>query len=207
MSIGAVILAAGEGSRIGFRPKCLLCIGGEPLIQRQIRFLKGAGVSDIVVVLGHYGAVIQQTLGGLPVNFCWQAQDTHKQTDSVRLGVSALPEGVEAVMVSPSDLPLLEEADYRELIKAFAARREGVHFLGPLVDGVPGNPVIFDAHARSALVSGHGPFGNGQWRRGELASGSHWKTGNRHYVTDVDTEADRARISGEFGIDLVWSEH
>ncbi|MGA0927100.1 MAG: NTP transferase domain-containing protein, partial [Burkholderiaceae bacterium] len=49
--VGAVLLAAGQGARIGSRPKCLLELGGVPLIRRQLIALSGAGVDEVVVVL------------------------------------------------------------------------------------------------------------------------------------------------------------
>jgi len=51
-----VILAAGKGSRLngtaGDKPKCLIELGGLTLIERQLRTLRKAGVTDIVVVTG-----------------------------------------------------------------------------------------------------------------------------------------------------------
>lgn len=52
-----IILAAGLGSRLlpltKTTPKPLLPVGGVPLIERNIAFLKEAGVGNIVVVTGH----------------------------------------------------------------------------------------------------------------------------------------------------------
>ena len=50
--VGSVLLAAGQGARIGSRPKCLLELGGVPLIRRQLIALSGAGVDEVVVVAG-----------------------------------------------------------------------------------------------------------------------------------------------------------
>jgi len=51
-----VILAAGKGSRLngtaGDKPKCLIELGGLTLIERQLRTLRKAGVTDVVVVTG-----------------------------------------------------------------------------------------------------------------------------------------------------------
>ena len=56
--VGAVVLAAGAGSRLGGRPKCLLELGGVPLIRRTLIALSGAGVDEVVVVLGHHAAQV-----------------------------------------------------------------------------------------------------------------------------------------------------
>ena len=51
-----IVLAAGKGSRLngtaGEKPKCLVEVGGITLLERQIRVLKRAGVTEIVVVAG-----------------------------------------------------------------------------------------------------------------------------------------------------------
>jgi choline kinase len=55
----AVILAAGRGSRMGGltedRPKCLVKLGGRPLIDWQIAALAAAGIAEIGVVRGYRG--------------------------------------------------------------------------------------------------------------------------------------------------------
>ncbi len=53
----AIVLAAGRGSRLGklsnTRPKCLLPLGSETVLDRQIRFLTHAGVERTVIVTGY----------------------------------------------------------------------------------------------------------------------------------------------------------
>jgi choline kinase len=59
-----VILAAGQGARLnGGRPgtpKCLVPIGGETLLARNIRLLRSAGIDDIVVVIGCAADMVRQ---------------------------------------------------------------------------------------------------------------------------------------------------
>ncbi len=63
----AVILAAGYGSRLervsGGAPKCLLPIGGAPLIEHQLEALHDAGVGKILVVIGHKADEVRAVLG------------------------------------------------------------------------------------------------------------------------------------------------
>jgi L-glutamine-phosphate cytidylyltransferase len=58
----AVILAAGRGSRLGAisdnRPKCLVPLAAKPLIERQIAALRRGGASQIGVVRGYRGEMI-----------------------------------------------------------------------------------------------------------------------------------------------------
>jgi len=58
----ALILAAGRGSRMGHlgddRPKCLVELGGKPLIERQVAALLRGGVNEIGVVRGYRAEMI-----------------------------------------------------------------------------------------------------------------------------------------------------
>ena len=51
--MGAVVLAAGAGRRMGHRPKCLLQLNGRSLIDRQLEAVFQAGLVSVLVVLGH----------------------------------------------------------------------------------------------------------------------------------------------------------
>ncbi len=63
----AMILAAGRGERLrpltDSTPKPLLEIAGEPLIIHQIRWLRSAGINELVINLHHLGEQIEQILG------------------------------------------------------------------------------------------------------------------------------------------------
>jgi choline kinase len=62
-----VVLAAGRGSRLngtaGDKPKCLVRLGGQTLLERQIRALRRAGVDDIAVVVGCQADRVRQSCG------------------------------------------------------------------------------------------------------------------------------------------------
>ena len=58
----AIILAAGMGSRLGMltndKPKCMLKLFGETLIERQIKIFRSYNINDITVVTGHKSELI-----------------------------------------------------------------------------------------------------------------------------------------------------
>jgi dTDP-glucose pyrophosphorylase len=65
--LAGVILAAGRGARMGKfslrLPKPILPVCGKPLLQHQIEHMKGLGIRDITVVIGHLGFEIAKCLG------------------------------------------------------------------------------------------------------------------------------------------------
>src|SRR4030095_7185022 len=64
--IAAVVLSAGESSRMG-RPKALLPIDGETFLERIVSVLKQTKIGKIVVVIGHNAAEMKQKIEHLPV--------------------------------------------------------------------------------------------------------------------------------------------
>ncbi len=63
----AVILAAGKGNRLlpltAEIPKCMVEVGGEPLLERALHALVSQGVDEAVIVIGYRGEVIRKALG------------------------------------------------------------------------------------------------------------------------------------------------
>ncbi len=63
----AVILAAGRGSRLGEKadglPKCLLQVGGRPIIEHQLRALADVGAGPVLVVTGYAADLVHEAVG------------------------------------------------------------------------------------------------------------------------------------------------
>jgi choline kinase len=74
--VRAVILAAGAGSRLRplteRRPKCMVELGGLPLLHRQLSVLRGAGIDDISVVVGAHADAVDAPGATLVTNPSWQ---------------------------------------------------------------------------------------------------------------------------------------
>ncbi len=64
----AVILAAGAGTRLrpltDTRPKCLLEVGGRPLLDYQLEALAAEGISEVLLVTGFEAEQLQRRYGG-----------------------------------------------------------------------------------------------------------------------------------------------
>jgi choline kinase len=61
-----VILAAGRGARLngnnGEMPKCLVTLGGETMLSRNIRLLRETGVDEVVVVVGCAAETVRRSI-------------------------------------------------------------------------------------------------------------------------------------------------
>ena len=58
----AVILAAGVSRRLYpvtyETPKCLMDVGGKPIVDRQLEAIQSAGIIDVIMVVGYYREAI-----------------------------------------------------------------------------------------------------------------------------------------------------
>ena len=202
--VGAVLLAAGEGSRIGGRPKSLLELGGVPLIRRQLIALSGAGVDEVVVVLGHHAEQIEPMVQTFPVTLARNLRPQDGQVSSLRLGLAALAGKLDAVLVALADQPLINAQDITSLIAAYKKRAEGTSVVVPMVNGEPGNPVIFSTEVRDQILAGDANIGCRQWRAANPQAVQAFVTDNHRYRVDIDSEDDIARFERNTGHRLRW---
>ncbi len=204
IAVGAILLAAGSGSRLGHRPKSLLELGGIALIRRQIIALSGAGVDELVVVLGHHAERIALTVQEFPVTVVHNPDPDAGQVSSLRTGLQALSPKIDTVLVALADQPLINPQDINDLIGAYKKRPTGAQVVQPEVNGQPGNPVMFSGEVREQILAGEARLGCKQWQAAHPEQVHRWATTNQRYRTDVDTPEDIEALAVRTGHRLLW---
>lgn len=138
----AILLAAGGSSRFG-SPKQLVKWRGSSLLEHTLQRLQALFGDQVIVVLGAYADAIrvtlQPTLATIIENVAWQ----EGMSTSIRAGVNALPEHVEAVMLSLSDQPLLETDVFERLIAVW--KQQPGSIVASQYEDTIGVPAIFPA--------------------------------------------------------------
>jgi bifunctional UDP-N-acetylglucosamine pyrophosphorylase / glucosamine-1-phosphate N-acetyltransferase len=106
MSIGAVVLAAGQGTRMrSSLPKVLHPLAGRPMLGWVLDALAGAGVERTVVVIGHGAEAVRDAL---PAGVVAAVQEPQIGTGhAAQVGLAVLDPACEAVVVACGDTPLL----------------------------------------------------------------------------------------------------
>ena len=208
MSVGAVLLAAGAGARLGGRPKALLELAGVPLILRQLIVLSGGGVDEVVVVLGHYADAIEAAVRKFPITLVRNPSPDDGQTSSVRIGLQALSPKLDAVIVALADQPLIDAQDIVDLIGAFKKRGDASMVVPRVAsvggDSEPGNPVIFEGALREQWLAGNANLTCRKWREAHPERVRWFDTDNRRYRIDIDTPEDLQRFTESTGHTLTW---
>jgi bifunctional UDP-N-acetylglucosamine pyrophosphorylase/glucosamine-1-phosphate N-acetyltransferase len=106
-NITAVILAAGLGTRMkSNKAKVLHQIMGRPMVAYLLDTLRQVGVNDIVVVVGYQADAVQESLKDYGVRFVIQEPQLGTG-HAVQVGMAAVPDGVQTVMVLCGDAPLI----------------------------------------------------------------------------------------------------
>jgi molybdenum cofactor cytidylyltransferase len=149
---GAVVLAAGKGTRAG-TAKLRLTIGEETFLHRSVRVLQSAGIEDIVCVVSREEAAWAAC--EIPdVELLVNRSVTGDMLSSVRLGIGALSVCC-GVLMMPVDHPCVAERTVRRLLEAGRRAEESV--IKPVYDTHTGHPILLPrAIFRPVLVSDEG---------------------------------------------------
>ena len=133
MSVTAIILAAGQGTRMkSSLPKVLHKAAGKPMVQWVIDALQEAGVEEKIAVLGHGGDMVEDVLRG-QVQVAWQ----HEQLGTghaVMQAAPLLPVEGKTVLVLCGDTPLLKADTLKKLLEQHQEEQNAVTLLTATTD-------------------------------------------------------------------------
>ena len=137
MSVGAVLVAAGGGSRLGARgPKAFVLVAGVPLVVHAARaLLAGGDLAQLVVTVpaGHVAdasAVLAPVAGVVDL---WVVEGGPSRQASVAAGLAAVDAGVDVVVVHDAARAFAPPSLVARVVAAVRAGHAAV---------VPGLPVV-----------------------------------------------------------------
>lgn len=125
MSVPVAILAGGLATRLGpvtaAIPKSLVDVGGRPFAEHQVALLRRHGLTDIVFLVGHLGAMVRDALGdgarlGVRIRYVFDGPSALGTGGAIR---RALPALGATFLVLYGDSYL--ECDYAAIERVFAA--------------------------------------------------------------------------------------
>ncbi len=145
-----LILAAGESKRMG-RPKQLLPYKDSTLLLEKIKQFQSLDKVQVFVVLGAYFKDIFPSLRELPVKVVMNSNWQEGMGSSLSKGIELIrkKEMFDRVLITLSDLPLMESSHYEDLIEL--SKSTGKRIIQTEYDETSGVPVIFDKSLFSSL--------------------------------------------------------
>ncbi|HFC11373.1 MAG TPA: nucleotidyltransferase family protein [Anaerolineae bacterium] len=160
MRITAIVLAAGQSQRMG-KAKLLLPWRDQTVLGQTLTHVIAANTAQTLVVGGAYRPKIEKIATHFKIPYIHNPDyATGEMLSSLQIGIQALPEETDAVLVMLGDMPMLEPATITHLINTFQHSDKTV--VVPTFEGRRGHPVIFGRTHFPALLAldghkGHAP--------------------------------------------------
>jgi len=185
-NISAVILAAGESSRLG-TPKQLIPWRGMTLLTYTIQQIEDAGINDIVVVLGAFAEKIKKTINNEQLRIVINNQWASGKASTIRTGINAVPKDKQAAVIFLCDQPYLSSDLIRTVIENGESALEA-DIIAPRVKSQICNPVLFKRTTFNAFNALQGEEGGKQLFSRFKMQTFLWQ--DERILLDVDTVDD-----------------
>ena len=195
LRLAVLLLAAGQGSRLGSHPKALLKQGGVTLLKGVLDAVQPFNPVEFIAVTGFHSDAIEQALMQMDSPFSRSIRLLRNpnpevgQASSVRLGIEALHSNFDVLLIMLSDQPAITIAEVSQLLNAFSQRSAGTEIVLPMVNGQRGNPVLFSKQALHNTLAVPN-LSCRAYMDAHPEQVQFWHTDNNAFVCDVDTPQD-----------------
>jgi nicotine blue oxidoreductase len=188
----AVILAAGEGRRLG-GPKALVEIAGETMLARVTRGCAASGFAPLIAVvpMGLAG-IVRERHGEIDVVLV-NPDPASGPLASLHIAMASLPPDAAGLLLAKVDFAMVRPATYEALSRAVAS--DPTRLWRPVQGSRHGHPVWFPASLFEAL------------RNAPLSEGARAVVyANEHLWADVPVEDPGVFRDIDTPEDLTWAE-
>jgi molybdenum cofactor cytidylyltransferase len=138
--ISAILLAAGESSRMNGDFKPLMKWGSRSIIAQCIDNLKRSRVDEIIVVLGHRQSEIRSRLAGAGVQFAINEDFRRGMISSIQSGLPLISPRSNGILISLVDQPMIGPDVINPLVVSFGDFDKKISV--PTFQGKHGHPII-----------------------------------------------------------------
>ncbi|MBU3596551.1 nucleotidyltransferase family protein [Polynucleobacter sp. 86C-FISCH] len=199
LRLAVLLLAAGEGSRLGGIPKALLKKEGNTLLRRFLRSIECLNPVETLVITGFYADAIETEIHsikqktGNSISIIKNPNPELGQSSSVRLGLESLKSDYDVLLVALCDQPNIGVSEIEALLEQFNQAGFSREIVLPMVNGSRGNPVLFSKKVIEEILATPRmvcrPFMD---QHPELVKV--FETNNQAYLLDVDTQSDIQKL-------------
>ena len=193
----AVILAAGDSTRMGSPKALLLAPDGRPFVAAIAATFASAGVRDIVIVTGRDHDRIVDALASQPLSIpsliARNPDPSRGQLSSLLTGMDAIvTSATPALLVTLVDVPLVSMTTVRRVIAEWERSRAPV--VRPAIGERHGHPVVFDRCVFDELRSAPLAGGAKTVVRAHQSELLNVPVNDPGCLVDVDTPADYGQL-------------
>lgn len=147
--VAGIILAAGEGTRMG-TTKQLLPFRGKSILEWVVASALASALHRVLVVVGHEADAIVSLLAGRGVEVALNPEYRRGQSFSLNCGIRRLGPETDAALFLLGDQPLISPVLIDTLLRSYQASPRPI--VMPVYRGRRGNPVLFDRETFPAIA-------------------------------------------------------
>ena len=195
LRLAIVLLAAGEGSRLGSIPKGLLRKDGKTILESFCSAAQQLVPVEFVAITGFHASAIEAELKRVgqslqfPMTVVRNPNANEGQASSVRLALESLRSQYDVLAVCLSDQPNIGITELQALLEQFDNLKGKEQILMPMVNGQRGNPVLFSRQSVQEILLTPAMVCRAYMDKyPELVQV--FETDNPAFILDVDTEND-----------------
>ena len=206
LRLAVLLLAAGEGSRLGGLPKALLRKEGESLLSRFLHAIQKLNPVETSVVTGFYADAVEAEINLIrqktnnSIAIVKNPNPEKGQSSSVRIGLESLTSDFDLLLVALCDQPNIGVSEIDALLGQFNQTGFNKEIVLPMVNASRGNPVLFSKKVVEEILATPGmvcrPFMDSHPELVKV-----FETNNQAYLLDADTQADIQKL----GLDRLQS--
>ena len=184
MRLAALIVAAGFSSRMQkFKP--LLPMRTSTVIECTIDAFLDAGITDIVVVIGHNADLIRPVLEQKNIKWVYNPNYEEGMYTSIKVGVEELAAEFDGFFMMPADIPFVSAKTIRQIGETFLAADYSVVY--PVYNGRRGHPPVISMRLSHEILTYDGTGGLKTLLSKSSDSAYHLEVDDEGVLIDLDT--------------------
>ncbi|MGO9024504.1 MAG: NTP transferase domain-containing protein [Beijerinckiaceae bacterium] len=144
-AVASIILAAGRARRFQAGPddsKVLAELAGKPLVRHVVNAALNSHARPVVIVTGQAADRVEVALADLDVTFIRNSDPDAGLSQSLALGLAALPAEISGAVILLADMPYVTATVIDKLIAVFVDAPKEPQAVVPVHAGRRGNPVL-----------------------------------------------------------------
>ena len=164
--ISAILLAAGQSTRMKDENKLTKEINNVPLIKYTTKNILASAIDEIIVVLGYERKKIENIIGkNKKIKFVYNKDFKNGISSSIITGLYSVSKKAEAFFICLGDMPNVNQNIYNKLIKTrynYNKKLKPEHkkeIIVPTYEEKEGNPVLFSKFMKSKILLIEGDCG------------------------------------------------
>jgi molybdenum cofactor cytidylyltransferase len=175
------------------RNKLLVEVNGEPIIRRVVERALSSHVDEVIVVLGWEAKKIRDALEDLSCRFVVNNEYRKGQSSSVKTGLKEVAHGIEAILILPGDVAMIESRSIDMVVEAYGNAKNSI--VVACHGGRSGHPILFSKNLFKEIeLIDEVTFGLKSVVRRHESEIRMVETGSENVLRDIDTPNDLKRL-------------